>query len=61
MFGGYKHCGSGDIMILRLSRDVTKPREQMVMRLFWQEPIKVSYHSAKSGGFSHPGNGDIMF
>ena len=104
-FGGYRHCGSADIMILvchktsqnhvikescdfigrsplrqvtimpsliaidtqtlryngfSLSRDLTRSRDQRVMWLYWQEPIKVSYHPAKFGGHWHSSSGDVF-
>ena len=44
----------------RLSRDLKIQRNQRVIRLYGQEPIKVSYHLAKFGGHRHCGNDDIM-
>ena len=37
-----------------------KPHDQRVMRVYRQEPIKVSYHLAKFGGHWHSGSGDII-
>ena len=59
-FGGHRHCGGEDLMILVLSRDLARPRDQRFKRLYRQKPIKVSYHPAKFGGHKHCGIGDIM-
>ena len=47
-FFSHKHCGSGDSW----SGDLAKPHGQRVMRLYWQEPINVSYHSKLYSAFS---------
>ena len=44
----------------RLSRDLTRRRDQRVMWLYGHEPIKVSYNSATFGGHRHCGSGNIM-
>ena len=44
----------------RLSRDLKIQRNQRVIRLYGQEPIKVSYHPAKFGGHRHTGSEDII-
>ena len=36
-----------------MSRDLTRPRDQRVMKLYRPEPIKVSYHPAMFGGHRH--------
>ena len=44
-----------------MSRDLTRTRDQRVMLLHGQEPIKISYHPAEFGGHKHSGSGDIIF
>ena len=64
-FGGYRRCGSGDIMILvchmiLLDHVLTRSRNQRVMWVYEQKPIKVSYHPATFLSHRHSGSGDIF-
>ena len=49
--------GSGSEDVFSLLRVHTRSRDQKVMRLYRQEPFKVSYHSAKFSGRRHCGSG----
>ena len=60
MFGGHKHCGSGDNGF-SLSRDFARPRDQKVIRLYRSVPIKVSCHPVKSGSYRQCSRGDFRF
>ena len=44
-----------------MSHDLTRPHDWRVIRLYGEEPIKVSYHSAKFGVHRHCGSEYIMF
>ena len=58
MFGGPRHCGSGDIKILfchMISQD-----DVINSSCDFMGRIKASYHSAKFGGQRHSGGGDIF-
>ena len=55
-FDGYRHCGSGDIVISLCYG----PRDQRVIRPYRQEPIKVIYHHAKFTGHRQCGSGDMI-
>ena len=44
----------------RLACYLAKLRDQRVMWLFGQEPIKLSYHPAKLGGHRHSGSQDMF-
>ena len=43
-----------------LSRDLARPHDQRVKRLYRLKPIKVSYHPVKFGSHWHCGSGSMM-
>ena len=52
-FGSYLHCSIGYIIILSLSRDLARPHDYVVMRLYEWKLLMVSYHPAKFCHFSN--------
>ena len=59
-FGDHGHRGGGDIrhrllvfeICFSLSRDLSRPRYQRVMRIYGWEPLMLSHYTAKFGGYS---------
>ena len=43
-----------------LSRDLVRQRDERLVRLYGQQPVKVSYHPAQCGCHRHSGYGDIF-
>ena len=60
MIGCHRHADSGDIVILVCRLILVRLRDQSIMRLNRQEPIKVSYHPIKFDIHRQSGSRDIM-
>ena len=43
-----------------LLMDLTKPRDQRIMRFYGEKPIQVNYRLANFGGHIHSDSGDIV-
>ena len=56
-FGGHRHCGSGDLVVLVC---LAKRCDERVKLLYGQKSIKVSYHYAKFGDYGNSGSGDML-
>ena len=49
-----------DIYGFSLSYDLEKTHDEMVKKLYGQEPLNVNHHPAKSDSQTHSGSGDIF-
>ena len=58
-FGGHRHCGSGDVMVLFVMWPLRSP-DQRVIWLYGWEPLIASHHSTRFNGHRHWGIRDII-